>query len=119
MHQLSFDLNGILNNSKKAATVLRALNNDFRKRILLRLLDSPKSTVTQLYNHLRMEQSVASQHLAILRRAGIVNAERDGKFIYYSVNIETLSKINEHSILLIYCMPKQQPESSKVLRQTA
>jgi DNA-binding transcriptional ArsR family regulator len=42
---------------------------------------------------LRLEQSVASQHLAILRRAGIVSTTRDGKFIYYSVNYQRLAEV--------------------------
>ena len=42
---------------------------------------------------LRIEQSVASQHLAILRRADIVNTTRDGKFIYYTLNEEKLRVI--------------------------
>jgi DNA-binding transcriptional ArsR family regulator len=51
-------------------------------------------TVTEIYVHLRLEQSVASQHLAILRKAGIVKTERDGKFIYYSVNHKRVEEIN-------------------------
>jgi DNA-binding transcriptional ArsR family regulator len=42
---------------------------------------------------LRLEQSVASQHLAILRRAGVVTTTREGKFIYYSVNHKRLAEI--------------------------
>jgi DNA-binding transcriptional ArsR family regulator len=42
---------------------------------------------------LRLEQSVASQHLAILRRAGIVSTTRDGKFIHYSVNYARLAEV--------------------------
>ncbi|HEU4609081.1 MAG TPA: ArsR family transcriptional regulator, partial [Chitinophagaceae bacterium] len=49
--------------------------------------------VTEIYIRLRLEQSVASQHLAILRRAGIVRTDRDGKFIYYSVNTSRISAI--------------------------
>jgi DNA-binding transcriptional ArsR family regulator len=41
-----------------------------------------------------LEQSVASQHLAILRRAGIVTTQRDGKFIYYTVNYSRIDEIN-------------------------
>jgi DNA-binding transcriptional ArsR family regulator len=44
---------------------------------------------------MRLEQSVASQHLAILRRAGIVLPERDGKFMHYKLNIERLQIINQ------------------------
>jgi DNA-binding transcriptional ArsR family regulator len=51
-------------------------------------------TVTEIYVKLRLEQSVASQHLAILRKAGFVNTTRDGKFIYYSVNASRLAEMN-------------------------
>ncbi len=71
---------------KKAALVIRALNHKLRLQIL-KLIDERKSIiVTELYVTLRIEQSVASQHLAILRRANVVNTKRDGKKIYYSVN---------------------------------
>jgi DNA-binding transcriptional ArsR family regulator len=52
-------------------------------------------TVTEIYVKLRLEQSVASQHLAILRKAGFVKTERDGKFIYYSVNNDRLEELNK------------------------
>ena len=45
-------------------------------------------TVTDIYVKLRLEQSVASQHLAILRKAGVVQTERDGKFIFYSLGYQ-------------------------------
>jgi DNA-binding transcriptional ArsR family regulator len=83
-----------LMNLKKAAVILRAVNHKLRQQ-MLRLLDEHKRlTVTELYIHLRLEQSVASQHLAILRRAGFVKTERDGKFIYYMVNTDRLSEVN-------------------------
>jgi DNA-binding transcriptional ArsR family regulator len=56
-----------------------------------------KMTVTEIYVKLRLEQSVASQHLAILRKAGYVTTVRDGKFIYYSVNHDRLEQV--HSIV--------------------
>jgi DNA-binding transcriptional ArsR family regulator len=50
-------------------------------------------TVTDIFIKLRLEQSVASQHLAILRKAGVLNTDRDGKFIYYSLNKERIEEI--------------------------
>lgn len=79
---------------KKAALVLRALNHKLRQQILKLIDESGKMTVTELYVKLRLEQSVASQHLAILRKAGFVKTERDGKFIYYSVNINRIQELN-------------------------
>ncbi len=80
-------------NLKKAAMILRALNHKLRQQIIRILDENKKLTVTELYVQLRLEQSVASQHLAILRRAGIVKTERDGKFIYYTVNNSRISDI--------------------------
>lgn len=63
---------------------------------MLKLIDEQgKMTVTELYLKLRLEQSVASQHLAVLRKAAIVKTVRNGKFIYYSINTERLEEINE------------------------
>ena len=81
-------------NLKKAALVLRALNHKLRQQILKLIEDEKKITVTEIYVRLRLEQSVASQHLAILRRAGIVITERDGKFIFYKVNFKRIDEIN-------------------------
>ena len=79
---------------RKAVLVLRAVNHDLRQQMISLLLEHGKLTVTDIYIKLRLEQSVASQHLAILRRANIVNTERDGKFIYYSINPERLEQIS-------------------------
>ena len=83
-----------LQNVKKAALILRALNHKLRQQILKLIDDHEKMTVTEIYVQLRLEQSVASQHLAILRKAGFVKTERDGKFIYYSVNDSRLEDLN-------------------------
>ncbi len=81
-------------NVKKATIVLRALNHKLRQQIVKLLDENKKMTVTDIYVQLRLEQSVASQHLAILRRAGVVKTDRDGKYIYYYVNHERLGQIN-------------------------
>ncbi len=82
-------------NVKKAALVLRALNHKLRQQMIKMLEENNKMTVTDLYIQLRLEQSVASQHLAILRRVGIVKTERDGKYIYYRVNEDRVAQINQ------------------------
>lgn len=79
--------------TKKAALILRSINHKLRQQIIKLLDETQKMTVTEIYVKLRLEQSVASQHLAILRRAGIVTTTRDGKFIYYSVNYQRLAEV--------------------------
>jgi DNA-binding transcriptional ArsR family regulator len=80
---------------RKAALVLRAINHRLRQQILRVLHENQKMNVTSIYVKLRIEQSVASQHLAILRTAGFVIAERDQKMIYYSVNYDRLNEVQE------------------------
>jgi DNA-binding transcriptional ArsR family regulator len=79
---------------KKAALVLRALNHKLRQQLLSLIEEEKKITVTEIYVRMRLEQSVASQHLAILRKAGIVNTQRDGKFIYYTINFNRIEEID-------------------------
>jgi DNA-binding transcriptional ArsR family regulator len=82
-------------NVKKASLVLRAVNHKLRQQILKLIDEQDKITVTEIYIKLRLEQSVASQHLAILRKAGFVKTVRDGKFIYYSVNAKRFEELNQ------------------------
>lgn len=80
---------------KSTATTLRALNHRLRQQIVKLIDENKRMNVTDIYVKLRLEQSVASQHLAILRRANIVLTERDGKFIHYTLNYKRLDAINE------------------------
>ena len=79
---------------RKAALVLRAVNHKLRQKMLDLLDENKRMTVTEIYVKLRLEQSVASQHLAILRSAGVVQTERNGKFIFYSVNHNRIGQIS-------------------------
>ncbi len=80
---------------RKAVLVLRAINHKLRQRMIDLLEENEKMTVTDIYIKLRLEQSVASQHLAILRRAGVVSTDRNGKFIYYGLDKDRLSQISK------------------------
>ncbi|GAC1379927.1 MAG: metalloregulator ArsR/SmtB family transcription factor [Ginsengibacter sp.] len=82
-------------NIKKAALVLRSLNHKLRQQIIRLIDENAKMTVTEIYVKLRLEQSVASQHLSILRKAGIVKTEREGKFIYYTINKERVDGVEK------------------------
>ncbi len=79
---------------RKAVLVLRAVNHKLRQRMIDLLDENKRMTVTEIYVKLRLEQSVASQHLAILRKAGVVQTERNGKFIFYSLDKSRLGHIS-------------------------
>jgi DNA-binding transcriptional ArsR family regulator len=78
---------------RKGQMILRALNHKLRQQILNIIEEKPNITVTEIYVKLKIEQSVASQHLAILRNSDIVTTTRDGKFIKYNVNHDRINDI--------------------------
>lgn len=67
-----------------AASTLRALANPTRLAVALRLLASP-CTVGLLENELALRQPNLSQHLAALREAGIVRADRQSRTMLYDI----------------------------------
>ena len=82
-------------NIKKAGLTLRAINHKLRQEMIEFIDGKGRVTVTEMFVEMRLEQSVASQHLAILRRAGIVKTEREGKYMYYSLNLNKLQLLNQ------------------------
>jgi ArsR family transcriptional regulator len=64
------------------ARVLRALADPTRVRIL-GLLRGGEVCVCDLFESLGVPQPTASRHLAYLRRAGLVDAEKRGLWVYY------------------------------------
>jgi DNA-binding transcriptional ArsR family regulator len=80
---------------KKAALVYRAIKHPLRQKMMHYMHQQGAVNVTTLYKRLKLEQSVASQHLAILRRAGLVDTERQGKEIYYRVDYARLKQVHD------------------------
>jgi ArsR family transcriptional regulator len=67
------------------ADVLRALAHPRRLQILHRLADGPVEVGT-LAAELGISQPNASQHLSVMRQAGVVDAERAGREVRYRVS---------------------------------
>jgi len=80
-------------NLQISSEVLRALAHPLRMSIL-EFVDKHKTiNVNKIYNTLKLEQSITSQHLRILRTAGVVDTRRDGKFIYYTLNYPRIAQV--------------------------
>lgn len=71
----------------------RAVSHPMRMTILSMLTEAPKLNVTSIYTKLKIDQPSASAHLKLLKLSGILNAKREGKEIYYSINRENLNKL--------------------------
>ena len=77
----------IINNGIR---IYRAINSKLRLQMLDLIHKKGRITVTELFMQLDIEQPVASNHLAILRKAGFVTGKRSGKNVFYSVNYSRL-----------------------------
>ena len=79
-------------NAGSAARLMKALANDSRLLILC-YLDGKELSVSELNENLDLSQSALSQHLAVLRRDGLVKTRRDSQTIYYSLEGDQASRI--------------------------
>jgi DNA-binding transcriptional ArsR family regulator len=75
------------------AHVLRCLGHPLRLRILDVLERGGEATVTEIYDALRVEQAVASQHLTTMWDKGILKRRKDGVHVYYSIGDERALKV--------------------------
>ncbi|NJN34913.1 MAG: helix-turn-helix transcriptional regulator [Saprospiraceae bacterium] len=74
-----------------SSDILRALAHPLRMKIL-EFIDKNKTiNVNKIYNTLKLEQSITSQHLKILRASGLVQTHREGKFIHYTIDYPKLA----------------------------
>ncbi len=74
---------------------LRAVANPVRIKLILCLSKNPKN-VTSLIKVCALSQSAVSQHLAILKNAGIVSADKQGKEIIYRLKDFEAISIGRH-----------------------
>lgn len=72
--------------------LFRALNHDVRKNILELVNINPGITITDIFVMLKIEQSIVSQHVAILRRSNLLNVNRNGKYLMYFINYPKLEE---------------------------
>jgi len=86
------DIEMMKQNAAEAAKLMRVLGNDSRLLILC-YLDGKELSVSELNRCLDLSQSALSQHLAVLRRDGLVRTRRESQTIYYSLNGTTAISI--------------------------
>lgn len=74
----------LLANMREAVRLVRSIGSGHRLMILCLLMDGAR-TVTQISEALGARRSLMSQHLSRLRADGLVEAERQGNFVLYSL----------------------------------
>lgn len=76
---------------REIVAVYSALGDPVRLRLLCLLDAHKRRTVGVLCEALKLPQSTVSRQLGILRSAGLVKVERDGRFMHYSLESAALA----------------------------
>ncbi|MFH1296382.1 MAG: metalloregulator ArsR/SmtB family transcription factor [Bacteroidota bacterium] len=87
--------NGLqLEKLEMGAKMLRAMTHPMRIAIIELLSSTERLSVTEIYEKLNIEQASASHHLIILKNKGILESQREGKMIFYSLKNDKLTEIS-------------------------
>jgi DNA-binding transcriptional ArsR family regulator len=97
----------------QASELLKSLANPHRLMIVCQLIEEDRS-VGELAAFLGIRDSSVSQHLALLRRDGLVTTRRDGQTIWYSISSAPARAVVE-TLYRTYCAPTStcKPTRSK------
>lgn len=88
------DIKKIEGNIEAAASLLKALSNE-KRLLIICVLHQEEKCVGDLEEIVGLSQSALSQHLARLRRDGLVKTRRDAQTIYYAIKDESVGRILE------------------------
>ena len=73
-------------------TIFKALNDPTRREIL-EMLQEKDMTAGEIVEKFNISGPSISHHLDLLKQAKLVTAEKDGQFIYYSLNTTVMDEI--------------------------
>lgn len=74
--------------------ILKALAEENRLQIV-RLLSKKSLCVCEIESKMQISQNLISHHLSVLKKAGVIDNCRCGKNNYYSLNKESINKLNK------------------------
>src|SRR5215472_5856912 len=91
--------------AERASELLKALANRHRLMIICQLIDGERS-VGELATFLGLRDSTVSQHLALLRKDGLVSARRDAQTIRYSIASDPAREVLK-ILYQAFCAPQK------------
>jgi len=104
--QEAIDADAMEAQASRASALLSSMSNERRLMILCQLVQQERS-VNELAQLLGTPQSTISQHLALLRRQGLVKARREAQTQFYSLAGDEARAILE-TLQSLYCRPEQR-----------
>ena len=73
-------------------STLKALSDPIRREIL-NLLKSGRLSAGEITEHFDVTAASISRHLSVLKDADLIRDQRQGKYIYYELNVSVLEEI--------------------------
>jgi DNA-binding transcriptional ArsR family regulator len=95
------DLTRMIAAADDASALLKAMANRHRLIIICQLVEQERS-VGELAGLLHIRDTTVSQHLALLRKDGLVTARRDGQTIWYSIGSPQAREL-ARALYRLYC----------------
>ena len=101
---------------KQVANYLKVLGSPFRIQILFSI-GSGEACVCHLEAMLKKRQAYISQHLMVMRDAGVLETRRDGKYIFYKVADPALFDLLKSASVILKMSPGSLPDPNDLSRQ--
>ncbi len=98
------------------APLYRALADENRRRIIMLLLRH-NCCVSALARALDISESAVSQHLRLLRQAGLLTGERRGRFMHYAIDGEKLRALARDIEALADIRPEAEGACAESVRR--
>jgi ArsR family transcriptional regulator, nickel/cobalt-responsive transcriptional repressor len=92
-----------IDETSRCASLLKVLADQTRLAVVEQLIDGPRH-VGEINDALRIEQSLLSHHLKVLREAGLVESQRHGKNVLYRLASHVESARHGKAINLGCCL---------------
>jgi DNA-binding transcriptional ArsR family regulator len=101
------------------ADLCKTLSNPKRLEILDILKQEKEISVNSLAERLEIPKANTSQHLAVLRQAGVVNTRKDGINVYYSLRSAKISEACELTRQILLERLEAHADLTSLIRQSS
>ena len=75
--------------------LFKALADPVRLDLLIRIIDVPEMSCTQLVNDAEVSASTVSYHMKLLKAAGLIGVRKEGRNFFYAARADALGHLQD------------------------
>ncbi|HEX3072171.1 MAG TPA: metalloregulator ArsR/SmtB family transcription factor, partial [Ignavibacteriales bacterium] len=91
-HIIYIYFNMSINDNKELIQIAKALSDNARAAMIAEIAKRGKISCGEIFESVKLAQPTVSHHLGILERAGLINVEKNGRFLSISINKDKFSR---------------------------